>query len=133
MSLLQRLDAREQPSLIFSPSFFPQSLFLCLSVFVAVCLSVTLSLPPHHSVFSRCLSPFFFSPGKCPTLSYIQKQHIPLRLHKVALLPPLPLCASLLLHSSPSLCSSVHPAFTYSLLIPLSKGSPFHPPVSQLP
>lgn len=124
MSLLQRLDAGEQPSLIFSHSFLLQSLSLCLSVFVSVCLSVTLPLTLRRAVFSISLSPFFFSPGKCPTLFYIQKQHIPLRLHKVALLPPLPLCASLLRHSSPSLCSSVHPASTYSLLISPSKGFP---------
>lgn len=79
------------------------SLFLCSSspLLIPFPPSLIACLPLHHSVF--------FSPRKCPTLfRYIQKQHIPLRLHKVALLPlSYSLCSdpsvSVFLFSFPSL------------------------------
>lgn len=126
-SLLQRLNAGEQPSLLRS-LFFP-SHSSSLSFTPSLIPSLSLSLTPYHSVSRHpSLSPF--SPSECPTLSTF-KQHIPLRLHKVALLPPPPLCVSLFLHSFTLLIPpSIHPSpFLYRFL---SIKASLHPPISLL-
>lgn len=116
-SLLQRFDARTTftlLSLVFAS--FPSS----VSTF---CLSFTVS------IFWSSIT-FLFLTHKVSYSLYIQKQHIPLRLHKVALLPPPPLCAGLFLHSFTLLItlSFLH----LFLLIPPSKAF-LYPPVSLLP
>lgn len=87
-------------------------------------LSLSLYLTPHHSVSlypSLRLLSLPLSPRVSDSI-YIQKQHIPLRLHKVALQPPPPLCVSLFLHSSILL---IPPSILHlSLLILLCKGFP---------
>lgn len=89
----------EQPSL-FSPSFLPHSLPLSL-------LSVSLSL----SLFSGALSPFSFLPIKCPTLSTFRNStsHSDFtRLLSCLHLLFAPVCSS-----TPLLCSSLYPSFTF--------------------
>lgn len=79
-------------------SFIFSALSSSVSVTVSLCLSSSHCSSFHLSTY-LCRLSLFFSPGDCPYSLYIQKQHIPLRLHKVALLPPTPLCVNLFIHS----------------------------------
>lgn len=112
------------------PRFLPHTLCHSPPLSVSIPLLLSLLITLSHPFFSLCLH------------SLSRPESVPLSLSPYSLSPPLPLSTfknstshsvftrllSCLLasvcSSTPSLCSSLHPSFTFSLLIPPCKGFP---------